>query len=359
MTEMPGGAASVRNLRWLATLFDVGALSPLTVVLDSDSDLKSSEGLALIDDVSRFLRPTAPASGSPLGDAAAGDRPDPGSRETLGAARRGERAGPHAHGVRFSRSSQAGLNGRGGQTARASLGRVAATRGCCRGTRVGPVGRRRAPSERPRAAMLPSDPRRRRRRAIATGAAHGPPRGLLDPRGSRRSPGPGPAPDHAGNRPRHPELRRSFAAYITPDGLPLPDRPDPGRPDLLGRGHGSGGGPPTPHQRVPRRRRGPARDGPARRRERRVGRHTGPGPRGPAPELVRGPDRCLPRPHPDPSRSPGLPQSRLHDGPDLRLRLGATHFLFVTIWGARGSTGRCPISRSSSWWRWASITTYS
>ena len=45
----------MRNLRWLATMFDVGKLSPLTVVLDSDSDLRSSQGLALIDDVSRFL----------------------------------------------------------------------------------------------------------------------------------------------------------------------------------------------------------------------------------------------------------------------------------------------------------------
>ena len=46
---------SVKNLRWLATKFDTGALAPLTVVLDSDSDLRGSEGLALIDDVSRFL----------------------------------------------------------------------------------------------------------------------------------------------------------------------------------------------------------------------------------------------------------------------------------------------------------------
>ena len=45
----------MKNLRWLATKFDPGALSPLTVVLDSDPDLRSSQGLALIDDVSRFL----------------------------------------------------------------------------------------------------------------------------------------------------------------------------------------------------------------------------------------------------------------------------------------------------------------
>jgi RND superfamily putative drug exporter len=55
MTEMPSNMSSVKNLRWLTTKFDAGALSPLTIVLDSDTDLRGSEGLALIDDVSRFL----------------------------------------------------------------------------------------------------------------------------------------------------------------------------------------------------------------------------------------------------------------------------------------------------------------
>ncbi len=55
MTEMPSDVTSVKNLRWLATKFDTGALAPLTVVLDSGSDLRGAEGLALIDDVSRFL----------------------------------------------------------------------------------------------------------------------------------------------------------------------------------------------------------------------------------------------------------------------------------------------------------------
>jgi RND superfamily putative drug exporter len=54
MAEMPE-AASVKNLRRLATKFDTGALAPLTVVLESSSDLRSSQGLALIDDLSRFL----------------------------------------------------------------------------------------------------------------------------------------------------------------------------------------------------------------------------------------------------------------------------------------------------------------
>ncbi len=55
MTEMPRDTTSVKNLQWLSTKFDVGSLSPLTVVLDSSSDLRTSQGLALIDDVSRFL----------------------------------------------------------------------------------------------------------------------------------------------------------------------------------------------------------------------------------------------------------------------------------------------------------------
>ncbi len=55
VNEMPKETISVTNLRWLGTKFDTGALSPLTVVLDSDSDLRRSEGLALIDDLSRFL----------------------------------------------------------------------------------------------------------------------------------------------------------------------------------------------------------------------------------------------------------------------------------------------------------------
>jgi RND superfamily putative drug exporter len=55
LIEMPGNTPSVKNLRWLAAKFEAGALAPLTVVLDSDRDLRGSEGLALIDDLSQFL----------------------------------------------------------------------------------------------------------------------------------------------------------------------------------------------------------------------------------------------------------------------------------------------------------------
>ena len=107
MTEMPGDTTSVRNLRWLSTMFDVGTLSPLTVVLDSDSDLRSSEGLELIDDVSRFLarQPRlleVRSATQPLGSTAPLD-----PAQTLGAAPRGER-GLRPDGVGFARSSKRG-----------------------------------------------------------------------------------------------------------------------------------------------------------------------------------------------------------------------------------------------------------
>ena len=55
MTELPPTATSARDFRLVASKFDPGMLAPLTVVLESDTDLHGSEGLALIDDVSRLL----------------------------------------------------------------------------------------------------------------------------------------------------------------------------------------------------------------------------------------------------------------------------------------------------------------
>ncbi len=55
MTELPRDATSARDFRLVASKFDPGMLAPLTVVLESDTDLHRSEGLALIDDVSRLL----------------------------------------------------------------------------------------------------------------------------------------------------------------------------------------------------------------------------------------------------------------------------------------------------------------
>jgi RND superfamily putative drug exporter len=55
LSEMPRGVASGENLRLVAEKFDPGMMAPLTVVLESDTDLRQSQGLALIDDVSRLL----------------------------------------------------------------------------------------------------------------------------------------------------------------------------------------------------------------------------------------------------------------------------------------------------------------
>jgi RND superfamily putative drug exporter len=55
LSEMPRQTPSGEHLRLVASKFDPGMLAPLTVVLESDSDLRRSEGLALIDDVSRLL----------------------------------------------------------------------------------------------------------------------------------------------------------------------------------------------------------------------------------------------------------------------------------------------------------------
>jgi RND superfamily putative drug exporter len=55
LSEMPGHTRSGENLKLVASKFDPGMMAPLTVVLQCDSDFRSSEGLALIDDVSRLL----------------------------------------------------------------------------------------------------------------------------------------------------------------------------------------------------------------------------------------------------------------------------------------------------------------
>ncbi|MHB1557571.1 MAG: MMPL family transporter [Isosphaeraceae bacterium] len=55
LTEMPAGTQSVEDFRLVASKFKPGMLAPLTVVLESNTDFRKSEGLALIDDVSRLL----------------------------------------------------------------------------------------------------------------------------------------------------------------------------------------------------------------------------------------------------------------------------------------------------------------
>jgi RND superfamily putative drug exporter len=55
LSEMPPSTNSGENLRLVAEKFDPGMMAPLTIVLESDTDLRQSQGLALIDDVSRLL----------------------------------------------------------------------------------------------------------------------------------------------------------------------------------------------------------------------------------------------------------------------------------------------------------------
>ena len=55
LSELPESTASARDFGLVSSKFDPGMLAPLTVVLESDTDLHGSEGLALIDDVSRLL----------------------------------------------------------------------------------------------------------------------------------------------------------------------------------------------------------------------------------------------------------------------------------------------------------------
>jgi RND superfamily putative drug exporter len=56
ITELPRDNRAANVLRLLATKFEPGMLTPLTVMLDWDGDFRQSEGLALIDDVSGFLQ---------------------------------------------------------------------------------------------------------------------------------------------------------------------------------------------------------------------------------------------------------------------------------------------------------------
>ena len=55
LLEMPEGTASAEGLRRVASKFGPGMVAPLTVVLESDENLRDSQGLALIDDIGRKL----------------------------------------------------------------------------------------------------------------------------------------------------------------------------------------------------------------------------------------------------------------------------------------------------------------
>ena len=54
-SELPAGTPSVEAMKRIADEFGAGVIAPLTVVVRADEDLRQSRGLALIDDVSRHL----------------------------------------------------------------------------------------------------------------------------------------------------------------------------------------------------------------------------------------------------------------------------------------------------------------
>ena len=123
MTELPRRPRPRLGISvWLSSKFDPGMLAPLTVVLESDTDFRSSEGLALIDDVSRLLSHQRQADRGPLGDPAAGQpraaRACPagvaagrGQRRLSSALRRGRAASKGAH-RRRSQAASGDLAGR-------------------------------------------------------------------------------------------------------------------------------------------------------------------------------------------------------------------------------------------------------
>lgn len=211
MAEMPRQTSSVRNLRWLATKFDTGALAPLTVLLDSDSDLRGSEGLSRIDEVSRFL-----ARQRRLTEVRSATQPT-GSQKPLEVARLSERLSAvnegYARMESGSRRLQEGLNEgvvklRVARWIEEHTGIALTTAG---GAIPANVPRNGILHELTRAAdgagQLAAGAAQARRQVSAI---------LRDPVGRR-----------ALNRllinaetvREHPELLRSFAAYISPDGL--------------------------------------------------------------------------------------------------------------------------------------------
>ena len=244
MTEedvtQPVKIRQARDTVELATKFDTGTLSPLTVVLDTRRrSCAGSEGLALIDDVSRFLARQQRIRGGPFSDAAAGKHGSAGSRATFERLR-AVNAG-HLRMEAGSRQLQQGLN-LGAAKLRAAfwleartgipmIGSADATCAAVASNLKQAWGGRLAehsPSSRtektvqandPAQRVAPGiDPRCRRCRADRRGSRSSSSRGFGDARKSRRSPGAYPAHDHPETVRDHPELRRSFDAYIAADG---------------------------------------------------------------------------------------------------------------------------------------------
>ncbi|MDR3636123.1 MAG: MMPL family transporter, partial [Isosphaeraceae bacterium] len=215
VSELPEQTESGRGLRLLATKFDPGMVAPLTIVLESEADLRGSEGLALIDDVSRFL-----ARHRRLLEVRSATQPL-GSPAPLGPARLASRLGAVDSGFAQmadgARELEKGLN-EGAAKLRAALWLERRT-----GLKLTAASPSKTASkdaaEDPRAAMLRdltlaaegagriADGAGRARREVGSI--------LADPVGRR-------ALDHLlidhATVAEHPELERSFAAYLSPDG---------------------------------------------------------------------------------------------------------------------------------------------
>ena len=260
LTELPPATPSKQAFHRVSEKFGPGMSAPLTVVLESDSDLRTSEGLALIDDVSRFLArqrrlAEVRSATQPLGSPAPLQRARIGSR--IGEVNQG--FGQLANGATQLRQGlreglaklraamwlerKTGLpltapeGGSGTATASSPLARAALAQGLRRASAVlsAGVSGSWAPSGTPGSATPASspatkgnDPRELMARELAVAAegaeqiAEGAARArrevtsiLDDPVGRR-------ALDRLlindDTVRQHPELHASFATYITPDG---------------------------------------------------------------------------------------------------------------------------------------------
>jgi RND superfamily putative drug exporter len=235
MTELPSATPSAQAFRLVASRFEPGVISPLSVVLESETDLRGSEGLALIDDLSRYL-----ARHRDLAEVRSATQPL-GTPETLGRARITSRLAEIENGFGQLAAGAGELRkglSEGALKLRAAIWFEGKTGLSLTGARpAGPKGAASrgtgalspwASAERSEPAAKGDDPRARQvddllRAAEGAGLiAEGAGRArrelatvLNDPVGRR-------ALDRllidAGTVADHPEIRRSFDVYLTPDG---------------------------------------------------------------------------------------------------------------------------------------------
>lgn len=214
LSELPGATPSKQTFRRVSEAFGAGVSSPLTVVLESDADLRSSEGLALIDDVSRFL-----SRQRRLAEVRSATQPL-GSPDLLKRARIGSRMGELNDGFGQLSAGAAQLE----QALNQGLARLRAALWLERKTGLALTG----PSSAKAPAGSANDPREAMANELAR-AAEGAGKIAEGARRARAEVG-GMLDDPVGRRAfdrllindetvrQNPDLHQSFAAYITPDG---------------------------------------------------------------------------------------------------------------------------------------------